>query len=324
MANASKAQIKANRQNAKHSTGPKTNEGKAIVSKNAVSHGAYAQNFMNEIEETHYQMFLNELQQTYPTQNPLIKAQLERFAKIKTILDRIQRTLSATFATSEASDQSDAALMDLLQMDEKQRKVAQQIVNGELDINEIINVRRVRVATELANIDSSTFTSHDDYLFHTPLLCRYLFEEANDFKIDIDKFIINYASYISNSNAASKAFLKLISGYKEKADRQIKQDVNAHTAHAESSSLEAKIHNTSLTNLNKATEIFKTEINQLADTHHKIITFNKLRAYEVSPVPLNFDQLDKLFKFQSGLQNQYSKILGELLAMTSKKEVISL
>jgi len=318
------AQTKANRLNSKKSTGPKTSEGKAIVSKNAISHGAYAQNFMHEIEEAHYQIFLNELQQTYPTKNPLVKAQLERFAKIKTILDRIQRTLSATFATSEASVQSDAALMDLLQMDEKQRKVAQQIVNDELEINEIINVRRLRVATELANVDTSTFTSHDDYLFHTPLLCRYLFDEANDFNIDIDKFIINYASYMSKSNVVSKAFLKLISSYEEKAARQIKQDVNAHSTHTEPSSLEGKIHNTSLTNLHKATEIFKTEINQLADTHHKIITFNKLRAYEVSPVPLNFDQLDKLFKFQSGLQNQYSKILGELLAMTSNKEVISL
>ena len=36
-------QVKANRQNSKKSTGPKTAEGKAAVSKNAVKHGLFAE-----------------------------------------------------------------------------------------------------------------------------------------------------------------------------------------------------------------------------------------------------------------------------------------
>jgi hypothetical protein len=39
---ATQKQIKANRQNAQKSTGPKTDEGKAVVSKNAVKHGLFA------------------------------------------------------------------------------------------------------------------------------------------------------------------------------------------------------------------------------------------------------------------------------------------
>ncbi len=42
MANASKAQIKANRENAKRSTGPTTVEGKLKVSQNAITHGIFA------------------------------------------------------------------------------------------------------------------------------------------------------------------------------------------------------------------------------------------------------------------------------------------
>jgi len=37
-----KAQIKANQQNAQKSTGPQTVEGKTIVSQNAVKHGLFA------------------------------------------------------------------------------------------------------------------------------------------------------------------------------------------------------------------------------------------------------------------------------------------
>lgn len=42
MASASKAQIKANRENAKRSTGPKTIQGKLKVSQNAITHGIFA------------------------------------------------------------------------------------------------------------------------------------------------------------------------------------------------------------------------------------------------------------------------------------------
>ena len=37
-----KAQIKANQQNAQKSTGPQTAQGKAVVSQNAVKHGLFA------------------------------------------------------------------------------------------------------------------------------------------------------------------------------------------------------------------------------------------------------------------------------------------
>jgi hypothetical protein len=42
----SKKQIKSNRQNAKKSTGPRTNEGKEIASRNATKHGLYARDLI--------------------------------------------------------------------------------------------------------------------------------------------------------------------------------------------------------------------------------------------------------------------------------------
>ena len=40
---ATQAQIKANRQNAQKSTGPKTAKGKVVVAQNAIKHGLFAQ-----------------------------------------------------------------------------------------------------------------------------------------------------------------------------------------------------------------------------------------------------------------------------------------
>jgi hypothetical protein len=58
---ATQAQIKANRQNAKKSTGPKTAEGKAAVSQNAVKHGLFADSVVTGETEAEYAAFHGEL-----------------------------------------------------------------------------------------------------------------------------------------------------------------------------------------------------------------------------------------------------------------------
>ena len=50
-------QIKANQQNARKSTGPKTDEGKAAVSQNAVKHGIFAQSVIKGENEADYEAF---------------------------------------------------------------------------------------------------------------------------------------------------------------------------------------------------------------------------------------------------------------------------
>jgi len=50
-------QIKANRQNSKKSTGPKTDEGKAAVSQNAVKHGLFAQSVLTCEDPAEYEAF---------------------------------------------------------------------------------------------------------------------------------------------------------------------------------------------------------------------------------------------------------------------------
>ena len=55
------AQIKANRQNAQKSTGPKTEEGKAVVSQNAVKHGIFAESVIKGENEADYEAFHDQL-----------------------------------------------------------------------------------------------------------------------------------------------------------------------------------------------------------------------------------------------------------------------
>jgi len=54
---ATQKQIKANRKNAQKSTGPKTDEGKAAVSQNAVKHGLFAQSVIYGENQAEYEAF---------------------------------------------------------------------------------------------------------------------------------------------------------------------------------------------------------------------------------------------------------------------------
>ena len=52
---ATKAQTKANRQNAQKSTGPQTVEGKATVSQNAVKHGLFTDSVIKGENQADYE-----------------------------------------------------------------------------------------------------------------------------------------------------------------------------------------------------------------------------------------------------------------------------
>ena len=77
------------------STGPRTASGKTKASKNATTHGATSEAPINAREHEVYETFLAQLKAQYPITSPLIGLQLERIARLKVQLDRIQTTITA-------------------------------------------------------------------------------------------------------------------------------------------------------------------------------------------------------------------------------------
>jgi len=88
------AQIKANRQNSKKSTGPKTDEGKAAVSQNAVKHGLFAQSVIYGENEGDYEAFHEKF---FAKLDPVGAVELflaERAANLAWRLKRVERMQS--------------------------------------------------------------------------------------------------------------------------------------------------------------------------------------------------------------------------------------
>lgn len=300
----SKPQLNANRSNAKKSTGPKTKLGKSIASSNAVKHGATAKQFISVMENQAYQTFLSALQKSYLNKNPLVAMQLERIAKIKIQLDRIQSTIDATFTMAQEEENEDSKLMTLLDMDEALKDEAKSIASSEADILEKVSHDRLNIASELAKINIDELKTHQDFLNIAPKLCQYLFKMSHKCASTIKDVIDFYAEKeVKNNNASNRILAFILSAGRDALlfDSEI--------------SLEEAIQQVPVDKLRKVATLYSLEFHRLANTHYKIIAFSRLRQIPHLPIALNLDTLDKLYRYQSTLQRQLSNCIGELLLL---------
>ena len=143
-------QIKANRKNAQKSTGPKTAEGKATVSKNAVKHGLFAEEAVITGEnpadyEAYLDSFLTEMKPAGAVETMLA----ERFVSLAWRLRRAERiqnqTIDVMIARDEPSPLSkrlhECLPKDLQEIDYDTRAAGPELVLGRSIIKDYSNSR---------------------------------------------------------------------------------------------------------------------------------------------------------------------------------------
>jgi hypothetical protein len=298
----SESQLNANRSNAKKSTGPKTKSGKSVASSNAMKHGATSKQLISPTENIAYQTFLSALQKAYPNKNPLVAMQLERIAKIKIQLDRIQSTIDATFTMAQEEENVDSKLMSLLHMDEALLDKAKSIASGDKKISDRVNLERIKIATELSSINITELKTQQDFLTGTPQFCQYLFKRSLQCAMSICEFIEIYAEKeVKNDDALNEL--------QEAILRTMGRDFQSD------STLEKAIEKVSVETLRKAAKVYALEIHRLSDAFYKIYAYSLLRETPHLPITLNLENLDKLYRYQSTLQRQLSNCIGELLVL---------
>ena len=77
--------------------GPTTDLGKAVASRNAVTHGLTAKRWINPIEHQNYQTYLTALNQDYQPQTVMEQTLIEALADIKTRLERFHGAEDSLF-----------------------------------------------------------------------------------------------------------------------------------------------------------------------------------------------------------------------------------
>lgn len=306
----STVKTKANGKNARKSTGPKSESGRATSSKNALTHGARSKGLIGESENQEYQSFLAALRLQYPSNNPLVQMQLDRIAKAKVYVDRIQNVIDAAYLLAQQPATSDESLIKLLDMEPSQKAIADKIIRGEISLNGFVNLARLRIASEVSNFDTREFTKHSDFLEHTPQLCKHLYEEAKNLDKDINAYIAYDAKHVIDGTNILLEALRI-----KERDKQAKVKQQHQSRPRETKSLEDAIRETRIKSLQEFSLMMMSEFERVARTHYKVTAFNELRNIGIVPTSLDFDALDRLQRYQTSAQKQLSTFIGELLIL---------
>ena len=70
--------------------GPKTKAGKAVSSKNAMTHGVTSTQITSAEESLAYQKLIQDFKSAYPSNHPLVKLQIERLTMTRIQLQRVR------------------------------------------------------------------------------------------------------------------------------------------------------------------------------------------------------------------------------------------
>ena len=111
-----KAQIIANRQNSQKSTGPRSRQGKAAVSKNAVKHGLFAlQAVIKSENREDFELFRNEMLGELAPVGPVESMLAERLVSLSWRLKRVERMQNQAIDVMIERDEQPSPLAKLAQ-----------------------------------------------------------------------------------------------------------------------------------------------------------------------------------------------------------------
>jgi hypothetical protein len=287
----------------KKSGGPVSGAGKAISSKNAIKHGATATGFINDQEEERYKILLNDLRAHYKFDNPLIKLQLERIARVTIQLERIQNAIDATFQKCRAEIHIENKLMTELNMSLDQQLAV--TLNKFIDDNkdEALESKILSESLGLRLVEPENF---EDLMKYAPTICQDIYNNA----IKKEKSVKDYVNgmirkFDDKPNKYTNYDIRVI------APDGIKKPIIPMPL--EESFLE--LDNDALPGL------IKWKLHEVHEAHQekiKLTDFKRLLPIAERATTPDLDHLDKLMRYQTTLQRQLSTTIGELMALTRK------
>ena len=285
--------------------GPVTIPGKKISSRNATKHGATAKGFINEQERERSLELLLDLNKHYQSNNPLIKLQLERIARVTIQLERIQNTIDAFFERSRAKSNLEDNLMEYLKVSPNQRMA---VFLKKLGIAEPANKTEDLIRHEVIANRFQPPTNQQEFLNASPTLCVQLYRSACLKKQSINEYIENQTRDGNTKSGIPPRSL---------VTNESLGEVGGNNA-SKNGTLKEAILKTDLINIQQVIHWKLTEIQGKQDDLKKLEDFDKLLPIEERAATPNLDQLDKLMRYQTTLQRQLSTTIGELMVLNKQ------
>jgi hypothetical protein len=292
--------------------GPNSDKGKLVSSKNALKSGLTTKQLLNQHELERFNQLIKDLSTYYNSPNPLVPLQIERIARIHIQLERIQNGIDILYRKSEQEspvrdkkENFSAANLILLQLKLKlMLKAIDSSLLEKID-NELFSKGLVRLFEHRKSKTSAKeWDGNPQVITQDTLLGAYLYSEADFYQQNMDEYLKDKIEAISH----------------REYDRGLYKDINLEI-------LGDAIDRKALTN---HTESIETK------NYYEFYQFDSWFNGELSKVPAyieelrdsldldkekfntalpNFDDLDRLMRYQTTLSRQLSTAIGELMVL---------
>lgn len=292
-------------------TGPKTEAGKSRASQNALTHGATSPKLLNDQERASYTAFLGALQKTYPGTNPLVLLQLERIARLKIQLDRIQDVIDASFRVErlmkpDFERASDALNLTKLEQSQMARWLAERVQGQPSD--SLIDQDLLAVSLELSEIDDyGLLTTYEDFETYLPNFCKYIVAQATERNQELENYLSSRRIEPSEMPPISK---------NARLPQRVKAEVEIRFV-GENFHVDVKpeLRKASIPTLQSAAHWFRLQLWELMRRVYR--TREMIPLVEAAPEAAmpDPDKLDRLMRYQTTINRQLSTAMGELLEL---------
>jgi hypothetical protein len=279
--------------------GPKTVLGKVSSSKNAVTHGVTSKQLLNPDEERKFHLTLQEFEQNYNVNHPLVKLQIERIAQTQIQLQRVQKMMLVQYQKSQLNSQIDEDLQKAMgfDADTADLKLLRDIDPDYRNYDYI-----TKIAVEIFVIKQQEVLTHEDVLNKMPQFIKHITAEAKTVNQDLHSYI---KSELEHKRRLKRPgiVLKIIPPGHTEEDIVPPQNINDI------------VKDYSIEDWQDFILIKQLEIHKSMTMERKINDYQKLLPLMQEASLPDLDTYDKLMRYQTSLNNQLSKQIGELVEL---------
>ena len=284
----------------KNSNGPKTDEGKAISSRNSVTHGLIARRWLDANEQSLYDETVKNLIVDFDPQSSIEKMLITKMAECSVRLMRIQNRENYMFDLATVKTEDPAKTLKSFGNEDKD--LHNTFISS---MYQSIEINQEKIAEKLAlikEIDQHSISSISvwEYIYNNmPLIYRYLVTQCLQENITIKDFLTR------ESDQMTIMFVDPNDKDEEsRSNKTLSEDEVVNNANTIQTSLIRKYLENLYTGINK--ELHIQLILKDYDKRHNLIKESALPDQK---------SIDLIQRYRTSNERQFSKSLGELLKL---------
>ena len=290
-------------------TGPRSAQGKAVSSQNALTHGATSKRWLTAEESESFEGMLKDLRAHYPSPNPLVKMQIERIARLRVQLERIQGVIDAAFVAARSRTiVGKQVALDLDLSDGERAVLARRMLGRDMrgSLGEFFNEKIIDVAIELDDVDRiEMLTTHQDFADRLPIFCGHIIDQAQERRETLEEYLSS--RQVEPPEAQGKP----------KFSHNIRVIIKGLDCAAQEMPYERpELTSVSVQTLQRSASWFGLQLWHYRMTIEKLKKVVPLISSAEDEITPDLDKLDSLMRYQTTINRQLSTAMGELLALT--------